>query len=102
MWHPTSWLGGCRYAREDALGKLGSAVAEGAQLIEDLYQAFYLELQTPLLAQPTGSAPAPSADTHGQTGHGASESPKSEATAKVFLRCNPLQRTVVGSAASWS
>ena len=41
----------CRYAREDALGKLGQAVAEGAQLIEELYHMLYAELQQPLLGQ---------------------------------------------------
>ena len=40
-----------RYAREDALSKLGQAVAEGAQLTEDFYHMLYDELQQPLLTQ---------------------------------------------------
>ena len=76
-----------RYAREDALGKLGGAVAEGAQLIEDLYQAFYLELQKPLSTEEAGAKQTADGSTHGQTSQGAHEPHKSEAAAKVIRGC---------------
>ena len=76
-----------RYAREDALGKLGGAVAEGAQLIEDLYQAFYLELQKPLSSGEAGAKQTTDGSTHGQTSRGAHEPRKSEAAAKVTPGC---------------
>lgn len=73
----------CRYAREDALGKLGGAVAEGAQLIEDLYQAFYQELQKPLASAQAGPNQPVKDSTYGQSSRGAHESPQNEAAAKV-------------------
>ena len=73
----------CRYAREDALGKLGGAVAEGAQLIEDLYQAFYQELQKPLASAQAGPNQPVKDSTNGQSSRGAHESPQNEAAAKV-------------------
>ncbi|KAL3160682.1 hypothetical protein ABBQ32_010593 [Trebouxia sp. C0010 RCD-2024] len=69
------------YAREDAMSKLGSAIADGAQLIEQLYLSFYQELQKPLLA---GSATAAGSDTHthGQTGQAADLAARNGAVAK--------------------
>jgi len=82
-WQADSIQMPCRYAREDALGKLGGAVAEGAQLIEDLYQAFYQELQKPLASPQAGPNKTAKDSTHGQSSQGAHESPQSEAAAKV-------------------
>lgn len=58
-------------------------MAEGAQLIEDLYQAFYQELQKPLVSGEAGAKQTTDSGTHGQTSQGAHEPPKSEAAAKV-------------------
>lgn len=64
------------------MSKLGSAIADGAQLIEQLYLSFYQELQKPLLA---GSATAAGSDTHthGQTGQAADLAARNGAVAKV-------------------
>ena len=75
----------CRYAREDALGKLGAAVAEGAQLIEDLYLSFYQELQKPLLTDQANARGHMHAHMHRHTAQAAHESPQSEAAAKVAI-----------------
>jgi len=58
-------------------------VAEGAQLIEDLYLGFYEELQKPLLAEQADAKASSKGTMHGQTGQAAHESPKNEAAAKV-------------------
>ncbi len=58
-------------------------MAEGAQLIEDLYQAFYQELQKPLASAQAGPNKTVKDSAHGQSGRGAHESPKNEAAAKV-------------------
>ena len=72
-----------RYAREDAMSKLGGAVAEGAQLIEHLYLSFYQELQKPLLADHT-SRGGSNINIHGQTEQAAVVSTRNEAAAKVI------------------
>ncbi len=87
----------CRYAREDALGKLGGAVAEGAQLIEDLYQAFYQELQKPLASAQAGPNQPVKDSTHGQSSQGAYESPQNEAAAKVTSQQTGTALCVVGT-----
>ena len=59
------------------MGKLGGAVAEGAQLIENLYQSFYQELQKPLLSRTDAT------DT------GSAESGRDAAAAKVACHTHP-------------
>lgn len=58
-------------------------MAEGAQLIEDLYQAFYQELQKPLASAQAGPNQPVKDSTHGHSSRGAHESPQNEAAAKV-------------------
>lgn len=90
------------YAREDALGKLGGAVAEGAQLIEDLYQAFYQELQKPLASAQAGPNQPVKDSTHGQSSQGAHESPQNEAAAKrVAGTLAGVQAQVAKEAVVW-
>ncbi|KAL0043113.1 hypothetical protein WJX79_009702 [Trebouxia sp. C0005] len=90
------------YAREDALGKLGGAVAEGAQLIQDLYQAFYQELQKPLASAQAGPNKTVKDSMHGQSGRGAHESPQSEAAAKrVAGTLAGVQAQVAKEAVVW-
>ncbi|KAL0048452.1 hypothetical protein WJX82_003571 [Trebouxia sp. C0006] len=90
------------YAREDALGKLGGAVAEGAQLIEDLYQAFYQELQKPLASAQAGANQPVKDSTNGQSSRGAHESPQNEAAAKrVAGTLAGVQAQVAREAVVW-
>lgn len=64
------------------MSKLGGAIAEGAQLIEQLYLSFYQELQKPLLA---GDAAKADSDmhTHRQMGQSADSAARNGAVAKV-------------------
>ncbi|DBA89188.1 TPA: hypothetical protein ACH3X1_016339 [Trebouxia sp. C0004] len=90
------------YAREDALGKLGGAVADGAQLIEDLYQSFYQELQKPLASAQAGPDQPVTDSTHGQSSRGAHESPQNEAAAKrVAGTLAGVQAQVAKEAVVW-
>lgn len=64
------------------MSKLGGAIADGAQLIEQLYLSFYQELQKPLLASSDTTAGS-DMHTHGQTGQAADLPVRNGAVAKV-------------------
>lgn len=72
-------------------------MAEGAQLIEDLYQAFYQELQKPLASAQAGPNQPVKDSTHGQSSQGAYESPQNEAAAKVTSQQTGTALCVVGT-----
>ena len=81
-----------RYAREDAMSKLGGAIADGAQLIDQLYLSFYQELQKPLLAgSATTAGKGSDTHTHEQTGQAADSAARNGAVAKVARFPNMTQ-----------